>query len=237
LLIQQTYTNESNAQFMRSLLPFFADPRYIRINNHPLLVIYNANSIPDREATVEKWEAICRSAGIPSPYLVWSRLLRENNLTDFRKDGFAAAVEFPPNWLRSVDTFLETKDLNQEISMNDIHQCHYLYRYESMAMDYISAKYNEPTYKCVVPCWDNTARRKKEATIFHGASPIKYCHWLRHAIKQTETSDLDDKIVFINAWNEWAEGCHLEPDMRFGQQNLLATMLAKTRPQRRIRSV
>ena len=71
-------------------------------------------------------------------------------------------------------------------------------------------------FPCVTPAWDNTARRRQGgATILHGSTPAAYGHWLRSVLSDQQTLDkLPEPIVFINAWNEWAEGNHLEPDLK-----------------------
>jgi lipopolysaccharide biosynthesis protein len=74
-----------------------------------------------------------------------------------------------------------------------------------------------------MPSWDNTARRMNKATIFKDSSPGAFQAWLEEAIRRTcEYNTGDERIVFINAWNEWAEGAHLEPDRQLGHANLEA---------------
>jgi hypothetical protein len=80
----------------------------------------------------------------------------------------------------------------------------------------------------VFPSWDNTARVKERALIVLNGVPENYEYWLSSTIDLTLRSGGDDKIVFINAWNEWAEGCHLEPDRWFGHGFLQATFNAKS---------
>jgi hypothetical protein len=70
-----------------------------------------------------------------------------------------------------------------------------------------------------MPGWDNTARRGKAAYLFHGGNPISFRRWLARAVHAAAPAG---RMVFINAWNEWAEGAHLEPDLRFGRGNLEA---------------
>ena len=78
-------------------------------------------------------------------------------------------------------------------------------------------------FPCVTPSWDNSARRKN-ASIFFGSTPDKYEAWLRQIVAQTSQKHVgEEKIVFINAWNEWAEGNHLEPDIKWGRAYLEAT--------------
>jgi hypothetical protein len=85
-----------------------------------------------------------------------------------------------------------------------------------------------PNYPGVMPSWDNTARKKTGAHIFHGATPLHYRAWLAEAIRAaSDDADLAEPIVFINAWNEWAEGCHLEPDQEYGMAWLEATRAAR----------
>jgi len=79
--------------------------------------------------------------------------------------------------------------------------------------------------------WDNTARRGLRGTIYTGSTPGLYEHWLRQTVRRTmQERQGDERLVFINAWNEWAEGCHLEPGLRWGHQYLQATLSALTGP-------
>lgn len=79
-------------------------------------------------------------------------------------------------------------------------------------------------FPCVTPSWDNSARKKKGANIFVGSTPDKYQAWLQQAVaRASQRGAGDEKIVFINAWNEWAEGNHLEPDLKWGSAYLEAT--------------
>jgi hypothetical protein len=82
-------------------------------------------------------------------------------------------------------------------------------------------------FRCVTPSWDNWARMNQGASIFLGSTPEKYKEWLSGAIDNTTDRFVgDERMVFINAWNEWAEGNHLEPDERFGHGYLEATRRA-----------
>jgi lipopolysaccharide biosynthesis protein len=74
-----------------------------------------------------------------------------------------------------------------------------------------------------MPAWDNTARRRAQGTIFVRSSPELFGYWAEAIVAETcNRFDGDERIVFVNAWNEWGEGCHLEPDQRFGRQYLEA---------------
>ena len=82
-------------------------------------------------------------------------------------------------------------------------------------------------FRCVTPMWDNTARRTTGAHIYQGSTPKLYEAWLLEVARQTiQRFRPEERIVFINAWNEWAEGCHLEPDLKWGLQYLEATRMA-----------
>lgn len=79
-------------------------------------------------------------------------------------------------------------------------------------------------YRAVMPMWDNTARRNNKGMIFHGSTPALYKQWLKDVIIAGESrDDIEENIIFINAWNEWGEGAYLEPDKRYGYAYLQAT--------------
>jgi hypothetical protein len=66
-------------------------------------------------------------------------------------------------------------------------------------------------YPCVTPSWDNSARRDHGAVILQGSTPERYGQWVEGALRGRP------KLLFVNAWNEWAEGAHLEPCERWGR--------------------
>ena len=75
-----------------------------------------------------------------------------------------------------------------------------------------------------MPMWDNTARRNNKGMIFQNSSPVLYKQWLEDVIGESyQRDDLEDNLIFINAWNEWGEGAYLEPDREYGYAFLQAT--------------
>ena len=93
--------------------------------------------------------------------------------------------------------------------------------------DIVAMPTDYPRYKCVMPGWDNTPRRGAAGNVFHGATPQLYELWLREAIGSSRRRfPIGQRMIFINAWNEWGEGAHIEPDIRFGRQYLEATRRA-----------
>ena len=68
--------------------------------------------------------------------------------------------------------------------------------------------------------WDNTSRYAKKATLFEGATPESFGYWFHKLVSIVSKKPSDEQYIFINAWNEWAEGAYLEPDERYGYQYL-----------------
>ena len=83
-------------------------------------------------------------------------------------------------------------------------------------------------FRTVMPGWDNTARRQDDSVIFSGSTPGAYQAWLESVLRQTREQYFgDERLVFVNAWNEWAEGAYLEPDLGWGHAYLEATRNAQ----------
>lgn len=104
---------------------------------------------------------------------------------------------------------------------------HRIYEYSSVVERMLQRP--APSYKrlsCVTPAWDNSPRRKSDAVVLDGSTPDLYSNWLRAVIGQASHRPPEENLVFINAWNEWGEGNHLEPCQRWERGYLEATLRA-----------
>lgn len=216
VLIGQKHSPEDDIAFAKSIEPALRDPRYIRIEGRPLLMLYRPGLLPDAKATVARWRAYFMEAGVGDPYVVMPQAFDQ----DPRAFNMDAAAGFPPH----PSGFERAHLANQVRPLVD--------RFDGAVGDYeemirISIA-NRPTafrlLPGVCPDWDNEARRPNRGVSFINASPRNYGDWLAAACQQAmEVERSDERIVFINAWNEWAEGAYLEPDRHHGYAYLAET--------------
>lgn len=223
VLMRQTYSPESDIAFIESVIPFFRDPRHMCVNGAPVLVVYRPQQMPDARATAAAWRRHCREVGVGEIHLV-AALISGN--TDYEQFGFDAGVEFPPHnvWPNPVGV---PKNLATSVNA-PCPLTGWVYDYAECAKGYLAREYSaRQVYRGVVPSWDNTARYGTGAGIMIG-NPANYERWLEGASYRTVVERAPaERLVFINAWNEWAEGCHLEPDRQFGRGYLEATQRVK----------
>jgi lipopolysaccharide biosynthesis protein len=218
VLIAQKYRPEDDLEFIKSLVPFFKDPRYLQVDGAPVLVVYRPQHLPDSKRTLAVWRDYCASIGIPRLHLVCA--LTHGNL-EYAKYGFDAGVEFPPHQ-PTVPSYSDQVSLNGEFRG-------VILDYADVANLYLGRRYNgRNVYRGVFPSWDNTARCGPNSLVVLNGTPGNYERWLGEAVRRTRQDFPDsDRLVFINAWNEWAEGCHLEPDRKHGRGFLEATLRLK----------
>lgn len=217
ILIAQSYSPELNEKFAEDLIPYFSDPRYIRVEGKPVLLVYRSDIIPDLKQTLESWRQTWRDAGIGEAYLIGVE-----SFQFFSPDaaGFDANCEFLPH---QVDFSILSPEEPLKHPKQHIQS---IGDYEKLA-DFWSSRprADYKRFRGLVPSWDNSARRRKGgATMLVNASPEAYKGWLGKTLRKTmEEFEGDERLVFINAWNEWGEGCHLEPDVKNGLAYLEAT--------------
>lgn len=217
VLIAQDHSNEDSIAFIQHLVKFFHDPRYIRIDGKPVLVVYRANIIPDMENTATLWREEVKRHGIPDLYLICAQSFGIKGPNEF---AFDASVEFPPHTSKSAEISEQLNVTNPEFKGR-------IYSYDQVVSHAIREA--EPDYKLFrtpMLSWDNTARKQHSSHCFHGFSLLRYKQWLSAAcsnVYRAAKYNSDEKIVFVNAWNEWAEGTHLEPDRKYGYGYLQAT--------------
>ena len=173
--------------------------------------------LPNARKTVEIWRDYCRSIGLGEIHVCAA--LNQGN-EDYEEFGFDSGVEFPPLNRR-------TANINSQLNFYD-HFRGSVMQYASIAQSYLGRHYSSArVFKTVFPSWDNTARTKERALVVLNGVPDNYEYWLASTIDLVMQSGKRDALIFINAWNEWAEGCHLEPDRWFGHGFLQATLNAK----------
>lgn len=219
ILIAQDHSPADDLAFIAYIAKYLRDPRYIRIDGKPLLLVYRPGILPEPAETVQRWRKWCRQNGIGEIYLAYTQSFES---VDPRRYGFDAAIEFPPNNSSLLPARDQVAPLHSDFAST-------VYDWRTLVRR--SRQYPKPDYtlfRGVCPSWDNTARKKTRGTVLLNSSPRGYEEWLGNAIADTVTriTSKEERLVFINAWNEWAEGAHLEPDTKYGYAFLDATRRA-----------
>lgn len=221
VLMQQLYRAEDDLEFIKSVTPYLRDERYIRLNGAPVIAVYYPQQLPNPHQTIEVWRNYCRSEGIGDIHVSCAYI--QGNW-EHEAYGFDSGIQFPPhNIVRPKARTLESR-----LHFFSPEPC-LVTDYHDAASQYLSREYNKNNrgFRTVFPSWDNTPRRKTGASIFLNGTPENYEWWLAQAITKTEAAfPGEESFVFINAWNEWAEGAHLEPDQKYGRGFLEATARA-----------
>src|ERR1051326_5491580 len=219
VLIQQTYPGEADhRRHFETLLPAFLDRRYVRVGGKPLFAIYRPGDIPDCAGTMQLWQSMAREAGLPGLPLVGSNVVVGASVetrppSHFGLDGWVTG-HLPP--LRTwVSRRTPVKWLGWRYQKWRAQPT--VYDYEKILIDLLGPDLPYAgNYPCLIPNWDNTPRSGKNGLVFRGSTPELFAAHAREALKRTQGRDHDENLVFIKSWNEWAEGNHLEPDLRFG---------------------
>jgi glycosyltransferase involved in cell wall biosynthesis len=232
VLIPQHHSAEDDLAFLAAIAPALTDPRYIRVHGKPLLSVYRPGLFPDMRATADRWRKFAIESGVGELYLALVHNV-DDAIVDPREHGFDAAIEFPPACLECVDVRDQVRPYEAGYPRN-------IYSYQELvrcALDRPAPDYT--LLRGIMPGWDNTARRK-DGTLYLGSSPDRYQAWLEGLCRYTRAHlPPGERLIFVNAWNEWAEGAYLEPDRKYGfaYLNRTAAAMEKYNPRRSIRKL
>ncbi|HNB27560.1 MAG TPA: glycoside hydrolase family 99-like domain-containing protein [Alphaproteobacteria bacterium] len=214
ILIAQDHSPEDDLAFFRDLSRYLRDPRYIRIEGRPLVIVYRPDLLPAPAETAARWRAEAEKIGLPGLFLAATNAF---GFADHRAIGFDALVEFPPH-ARPVPVINETLTFYNPDHAGMVHA--YADIVAAPASEALSGAFVIPG---VMPGWDNEARRPGRGKTFHGATPELFARWLNAGFARArESAPEGRRFVFINAWNEWAEAAYLEPDQDNGFAYLAA---------------
>jgi hypothetical protein len=211
IIIKQDYSHEDDLNHIRFLCQnVFCDKRYIKINDKPVFAVYRTELFPDIITTSKIWRDEAKRYGFKDLYLI--RV--ENFVADINpiEIGFDAAMEYAPDWRKL--------GISKKVISNST-DC-IVIDYTSTVLRMLSkndSKYVR--YRCVFPGLDNTPRKKKGVVTFTDNSPEVFRQFVYRTAEYTkERFDKENQFLFINAWNEWGEGCHIEPDNKNGKSFL-----------------
>jgi hypothetical protein len=217
----------------------WSDERAVRIDGKPVFLVYRAHIIREIGAMFDLWRSEAVRRGLPGLYLVAMKqyefpmpeVLRHFDATmqfqpfealyspDFPAPGVETRRMFRP--LRLLPERMQ--DMLRSVRYN-LFPALTFYDYEMVwkHMLQVEREGGIPAFPGAFVDWDNTARYVKRARIFKGASPERFAYWFRRLVEVTATRPDPERIIFMNAWNEWAEGTYLEPDERHGLKYLEA---------------
>lgn len=217
VLLEQQYSLDSNVALIRELIPMMKDRRWIRHDGKPVMLVYRISVIPNWLETARLWREECHRAGLGDIHLCAVRFDTERLEGQPGDHGLDAYILFPPHEVVARDARPDVQALDPAFAGA-------LSSYDAVVdgdLARFTDGYDWPVHRGAMLAWDNMARRGANARIFHGATPYGFRRWMKGIAAQEAARDAaGDSLMFINAWNEWAEGTYLEPDESWGDAML-----------------
>ena len=215
VLLEQSYPGpEDDQAHFDAIVDAFRDSRYLRVDDRPVFYVFRPEDLPNAAEFVDRWQQMARHAGLPGLYLVAeiSDLLAHGpEYTRAMADGFDAGV-----YMRMPTTNSRASVLRMRLNRKLLGRPEsYPYATEAQVPP---PEIDGPRIQPVVyPNWDNTPRSGRNGLVLTGSTPDRFGLQLRAAVARVADRPLDERLVWIKSWNEWAEGNHLEPDLTYGR--------------------
>lgn len=255
ILIEQIYSEDDDLDHIQFLCEhFFKDPRYIRINGKPFFSIYRPNLLPNLEETISIWRKAAHDLGIGEIYIgLVNTFGAKYDLIALKAD---ISIEFAPHFKPPENRYYEggTKIIERfnknrnywtdrinlkllsyinygianrfKLPKNKVFDNNVFYDYQELVEREVKRELPKNTFPSIFPMWDNSARKNQHAFVAVNSTPQIYEKWLKSIFVRFKPLSSEENFVFITAWNEWAEGNHLEPCRKWGIQYLEATKRA-----------
>lgn len=197
------------------LLPFFKDSRYIKIDCKPVINLHRSSYIPNLDEMRKTWDNLAKINGFAGVYIIAANTGGE---LETRSDLVDAYYNFEPGYtlnhkIKPLERTIYGSSIFTKTLYNKLFSKKVIERvvdskkiYKWMNRENI--KYKKPVYKGTFPMWDNTPRRSYKGLYYKNSSPELF----KKSLEVIKRKISNEEFVFINAWNEWGEGCYLEPD-------------------------
>jgi lipopolysaccharide biosynthesis protein len=221
ILLKQSYSDDDDTRHAQWLVTAFADRRYMKVGQRAVFLIYRPRDLPEPRRTIERIRTAALKRGLADPYLIGIDAHCPG--VDCRAFGFDATLAFEPQLGALPDYNHEQRTL-QRLKRN------LKFRVVSPTLkiyDYVDARSRMAgigraglAHPCLFVGWDNTPRRGRKGVVIVNSTPRDLEVGLQDLIERVQPRPVDERFVFLNAWNEWAEGNHLEPDLKHGRRFL-----------------
>lgn len=221
-LINQSYPGLADyTNHFYELLSAFKDKRYIKINEKPIFTIYNPLGLPDTNFFISSWNQLAIENGLKGIYFI----AYQHFDYDYKSAGFDALTPPAPSHLFNRVRYSFLDKIINKLTGYRLNQFRYfnfklrnIYNHKRVvaASDYSDIDKNINFFPSCVPNWDHTPRSLNKGQVIVDSKPELFYENLRNCYERIKNNSDDEKIIFIKAWNEWAEGNYLEPDSKFG---------------------
>ncbi|WP_216452251.1 glycoside hydrolase family 99-like domain-containing protein [Arcanobacterium phocae] len=219
VLVGQDYSTVPAEDFIKDILEFLADDRYVRVEGKAVLAVYRPAQMSNFPEVVQKWRQIARESGVGELLILAVEVAQQFDGLgdDWKEMGLDGTLMFPPHNLTWDGAMLHKYRPDRRFRGR-------LLSYRKIVMRAIRHIWGleEGQYPGVMVTFDNTARRQWKSDVWWGSNPYTFHRWMMASVDSVMDRDPQHRIVFVNAWNEWAEGAVLEPTARHGRTYLQA---------------
>jgi lipopolysaccharide biosynthesis protein len=228
VLLGQNYGKVPGSEFIFDVLPLLKDSRYFKIDDKPVIAVYRVSQIPNFEEVVEQWRKICRREAIGELLILGCDLPSEMDGMSGgpQQYGLDGILEFPPHNQFWSPGEVQQASISDSFSGRIVSYKETLKRAEWRLT---KRRIDDWRFPGVMVNFDNTARRQNTADIWVGSNPYSFHRWITTTILALSHREFNQRTIFLNAWNEWAEGAVLEPSVRWGRSYLQAVEAAVLR--------
>jgi hypothetical protein len=207
ILLEQNHNDKDDLNLINYLITVFKDQRYIKINNKPVFIVYHTYLYADFKKTADLWRNEVKKNGFDD-LLLLNVMMPDQQSKDPSDIGTDAMVQFSPVSCLQETVAVETLNRSFQGQVLD---------YEKLAASEKKRKFEFPVFRAAFPSWDNEARRPGKGISYKGSTPDMFYEYFKAMYEYAQKNPVDqESLLFLNAWNEWAEGAHLEPDKKYG---------------------
>lgn len=216
MLMKQDYGVQKDwEEHFYYLLPFFKDKRYIYMDDKPVFLLYKADKIPCLNAMLKCWDMLAKENGLRGIYIITTNSLHGRNkyinASVMYEPSYTFQNDMPVRYQYRDMLIAHLKKYNMQIAKK--------YSYDVIWRRILKRDIDDKmgvVYQGAFVNYDDTPRRGHNGAAFWGMSPHKFGRYYKKLKEKTLKRHLKNKLLFITAWNEWAEGAYLEPDNAYG---------------------